>query len=229
MTDQFFDEWIAYQKMIDHDYMGHRGFFQRLESEIESRHAAPVTILDLGCGDVSPIKAILQNIDIRLYHGVDESQTALSRAADNLGSLELSFELQQGDIHEVLPQLSGPYDVILASFSMHHMQTVDSKQRVLEACRRILERDGSFFVIDVFSSAAQNREQYIEEWTEMARNRFTALNELEMSTLLDHARTCDFPEPVAVYRKMAAAAGYTAVNALKRDVTGNYQMLVLGY
>jgi ubiquinone/menaquinone biosynthesis C-methylase UbiE len=227
MTDQFFDEWVAYQKLVDHDYMGHRGFFRRLEAEIRNRHIEPLTILDLGCGDVSPIKAMLQNIDICLYHGVDESQTALSRAADNLKSLKLSFELLQGDILEVLPQLSGPYDVILASFSLHHMQKVDSKQQVLEACRRILEPGGSFFVIDVFSSKAQDRDRYIDDWTEMARNRFIALNELEMSTLLEHARTCDFPESVTVYREMAAATGYTTVNALERDITGNYRMLLL--
>ena len=227
MADPLFDEWRTYQKLVDNDYMGHLGFFRRLESEIRRRFDKPVTVLDLGCGDVSPIRKLLQNVDICHYHGVDESETALSRAGECLSSLDLSFELQHGDLQEVLQQLSKPYDVILASFSLHHLQSVDDKQKVLLGCRRNLRHEGVVVIIDVFPSGAQNREQYLDDWAGLARDTFTALDEMEMSTLLDHARACDFPESVSVYREMAAEAGYGTVSCLERDVTGNYRMLIL--
>ena len=227
MTDPLFDEWRAYQKLVDNDYMGHHGFFRHLESEIRRRFDKPVTVLDLGCGDVSPIRELLQNGDIRHYHGVDESETALSRAGECLSSLDLSFELQHGDLQEVLQQLTNPYDVILASFSLHHLQSVDDKQKVLLGCRRNLGHEGIVVIIDVFPFGVQNREQYLDEWEGLARDTFTALDETEMSTLLDHARACDFPESVSVYREMAAGAGYATVSCLERDVTGNYRMLIL--
>ena len=227
MADSLFDEWRAYQKLIDNDYMGHLGFFRRLESEIRRRFDKPVTVLDLGCGDVSPIRALLQKVDIRHYHGVDQSKTALSTAGESLSSLGLSFELQQGDLQDALQQLSGPYDVILASFSLHHLQSVDSKQKVLLGCRRNLGPGGVLFIIDVFLSGVQNREQYLDDWVELARETFTALDKMEMAMLLDHARACDFPESVSVYRAMAASAGYARVSCLERDVAGNYRMLIL--
>ena len=227
MADQLFDEWRAYQKLIDNDYMGHLGFFRRLESEIRHRFDKPVTVLDLGCGDVSPIRELLQNVDICHYHGVDESETALSMARENLSSLGLSFELQQGALQDVLQQLSDPYDVILASFSLHHLQSIDSKQKVLLDCRRNLGPGGVVFIIDVFPSGVQNREQYLDDWVEIARETFTALDKTELSTVLDHARACDFPESVLVYREMAASAGYARVSCLERDVAGKYRMLIL--
>ena len=227
MADPLFDEWRAYQKLVDNDYMGHLGFFRRLESEIRHRFDKPVTVLDLGCGDVSPIRKLLQNVDIRHYHGVDESETALSRAGECLSSLDLSFELQHGDLQEVRQQLSDQYDVILASFSLHHLQSVDDKQKVLLGCRRNLRHEGVVVIIDVFPSGGQNREQYLDEWEGLARDTFTALDEMEMSMLLDHARACDFPESVSVYREMAAGAGYASVSCLERDVTGHYRMLIL--
>ena len=38
-----------------HDYMDRRAFFKWLQTEIVEHFEHPVTILDLGCGDLSPI------------------------------------------------------------------------------------------------------------------------------------------------------------------------------
>ena len=55
MSDQLFEEWQVYEKLLIHDYMDHRAFFERLQAEILSRFECTVTILDLGCGDLSPV------------------------------------------------------------------------------------------------------------------------------------------------------------------------------
>ena len=85
MTDQLFEEWRAYQKLLENDYMDHRAFFGRLLEEIEARFDRPLALLDLGCGDAQPILPMLESLDVCRYTGIDESATALSRARELLG------------------------------------------------------------------------------------------------------------------------------------------------
>ena len=56
MADQLFQEWQVYQKLVTHDYMHHAALFGRLAQEISSRFERPVSILDLGCGDLTPVR-----------------------------------------------------------------------------------------------------------------------------------------------------------------------------
>jgi len=51
MTDPLFDEWRAYQKLLEHDYMYHIAFFSRLKLEIQKQFHGSIALLDLGCGD----------------------------------------------------------------------------------------------------------------------------------------------------------------------------------
>lgn len=227
MNDTLFDEWRAYEKLLDNDYMHHRRFFRRLAAEIDSRFQRPLSILDLGCGDVSPIHRLLQSADIRHYCGVDESQTALAMTRHALSSLGINFTLHAGDLQEVLPQLQAPYDVIVASFSLHHLAAAQAKLQVLRECRRLLNPEGFLAVIDVFLAEKQSRDEYLRDWGTIARQTFTALDASEMSTLLAHAGDCDFPESEAVYKELARQAGYAGVSCQEQDDSGSYRMLIL--
>jgi hypothetical protein len=71
--DRLFEEWPVYEKLVVHDYMDHRAFFNRLQTEIVQRFERPVTILDLGCGDLTPILPLLTNVALYRYVGIDES------------------------------------------------------------------------------------------------------------------------------------------------------------
>jgi hypothetical protein len=50
MNDALFEEWHAYQKVVDNDYIHHVEFFGCIEEQVRQDFVRPVSILDLGCG-----------------------------------------------------------------------------------------------------------------------------------------------------------------------------------
>lgn len=217
MTDSLFEKWRAYEKLVENDYMGHARFFQRLEEEVKRRFGKPVAILDLGCGDASPIRDVLKRLDVQRYCGVDDSVTALAKAEINLALLEIPYRLYSRDLLDVLPSLPEQYDLIVASYSFHHMGARGTKERVLRECRRVLSPNGLVVVIDVFLREGESREAYLHRWEGNARAAFTDLDEEEMTTLIDHVWSCDFPESLSTYEELGARAGYDRVVSLAED------------
>jgi ubiquinone/menaquinone biosynthesis C-methylase UbiE len=217
MTDPLFDEWRAYQKLLEHDYMYHVAFFSRLQHEIQKRFNGPIAVLDLGCGDVSPIRPMLEDLDISLYCGIDQSETALSKAEANLASLDIPSRLYLGDLLDTLRTLTGRFDVIVASFSLHHLQTVGAKKTVLEECRRVLIPAGLVAIIDVFHAEDETREDYLHRWVNFAENSYVALDDAEITSLVDHVQSNDFPETLSTYQSIGRAAGYDKFEILMQD------------
>jgi ubiquinone/menaquinone biosynthesis C-methylase UbiE len=217
MADALFEEWRAYQKLVENDYMYHRSFFGRLKDEIRQCFARPVSILDIGCGDASPILPMLEALKPGLYCGADQSETALSMAKMSLASLDIPSHLFPGDLLETLPTLNGSFDVVVASFCFHHLETAEIKQKVLAECRRLLHPEGLLAVIDVFHEEGETRAEYLQRWVGFAQQSYTALNPAEMTLLVDHARSLDFPETLSTYRSLGRAAGFDQFDVLLVD------------
>jgi ubiquinone/menaquinone biosynthesis C-methylase UbiE len=217
MTDSLFDEWHAYQKLLEHDYMYHVAFFTRLKHEIQARFTVPIAILDLGCGDGSPILPLLEELDVGEYCGVDQSETALSIAETNLASLDIPYRLCPGDLRDTLQTLNGSFDLIVASFSLHHLETTQAKKQVLQACRRVLNPTGLLAIIDVFRSENETRDEYVLRWVDFARKSYVALDDTEIASLVDHVMKNDYPETLPTYRSMGAALGYGKFEVLVQD------------
>jgi SAM-dependent methyltransferase len=227
MTDPLFAEWRAYQKLVENDYMGHAQFFQRLLLDIRERLHQPVAILDLGCGDAMPIQSLLRNMRVEHYCGLDQSETALAHAEAQLAISGISYRLLAGDIQESVDQIVGSFDLIIASFSLHHLQDPKSKQAVLHSGRRLLKPGGTFAVIDVFLDDHESREDYLDRFERQARAHYRALNDSEMTTLITHVRGCDYPETVATYQALGLQAGFSRLRTLLRDETSLHQLIAL--
>jgi len=206
MIDPLFEEWRAYQKLVENNYMGHAQFFQRLAVDTGDRFHDPIAILDLGCGDSTPVQALLQGI------------LALSG---------FSYRLLAGDILETTRESPQSFDLIIASFSLHHLQDQSSKKELLQACRRVLDPGGVFAIIDVFLDDAESRDDYLGRFERQARKNYSALNDLEMTTLITHVRDCDYPESVATYRRLGLQAGFKEVRSLLRDEASLHQLVLL--
>lgn len=217
MTNSLFEEWRAYEKLVEQDYIGHKRFFQCLEEKVNRRFKKPVSILDLGCGDAAPIRDMLARLSVERYCGVDDSATALVRAERNLQPLEIPYRLCSGDLLDELQNLTESYDLIVASYSFHHLVTRAKKERALRECRRLLSPAGLLIVIDVFLRKGESRDVYLHRWERNARAVFTALDEEEMATLIDHIWTCDFPESLSAYEESGARAGYARIVSLAED------------
>jgi SAM-dependent methyltransferase len=60
------------------------------------------SLLDLGCGDAHVFAPILRRISPSSYKGIDLSETALARAAENLKSLPCPVQLAHSDMLSAL-------------------------------------------------------------------------------------------------------------------------------
>lgn len=227
MADLLFDEWRTYQKLLENDYLGHAGFFQRLKLEIQRCFDGPISILDLGCGDVSPILSLLHDLNVSNYCGVDKTDTALVKAEANLASLGIPSQLYAGDLLDALPTLRGQYDLIVASFSLHHLQTAVEKGQVLKKCLPLLKPAGLVAIIDAFHAEDEVRDDYVNRWIAFVKDTYTALDSHELEQLFEHTRNCDFPESLSTYRALAKEAGYRGFNTLLHDTSHFCHLLTL--
>ena len=217
MGDQLFEEWQVYEKLLIHDYMDHRAFFTRLQTEIARRFEYPVAILDLGCGDLSPILPMLANVSLREYVGIDESDTALALASRRLAKLPVSGRLVKGDLLSSMAEIEGTFDIILASFSLHHLADPVDKRRTLEAGRQRLTAEGIFALIDVFSAEVESREQYHERWIKHVKNYYVELQAEEKELLFNHVLARDFPVSQTTYQALGRQAGLEGFDVLLED------------
>ena len=217
MGDQLFEEWQVYEKLVTHDYMDHRAFFNRLQMEITGRFERPVAILDLGCGDLTPILPMLANLPLRLYVGIDESDAALALASRRLQAMRVTGRLIKGDLLASLAEMEDSFDIILASFSLHHLADPADKQRTLEAARQHLNPEGFIALIDVFSAEEEVRDQYLERWINHAENRYVELQADEKELLFKHVRARDFPVSQATFQAFGRQAGLEGFAVLLED------------
>jgi ubiquinone/menaquinone biosynthesis C-methylase UbiE len=215
--DQLFEEWQVYEKLLIHDYMDHRAFFARLQAEVQGRFQRPPAILDLGCGDLTPILPMLAQVPLQRYVGIDESDVALAIAAGRLEELGQPSRLISGDLVAVLDDISGPFDVVLASFSLHHLADPGDKLMALKRARRLLTEDGFFAMIDVLCAEAEPRERYVERWIANAESRYLELRPAEKALLFDHVRARDFPLSLNTWRALGFKAGLPRVDVLLED------------
>jgi SAM-dependent methyltransferase len=217
MADALFQEWQVYEKLVTHDYMDHRAFFGRLAREITARFSRPVTILDLGCGDLTPVRGLLAAVPVAHYVGIDESEVAIGIARAHLEEYAVPGELVTGDMREALKTQCGPFDVIIASFSLHHLADANDKRAVFAACAPLLSKDGFLAVIDVFTNPSEPRDEYVERWIGHADARYAALGPAEKQLLFDHVRARDFPVSLEQCRMLGEAAGLPSFSLLLED------------
>lgn len=215
--DQLFEEWQVYEKLVIHDYMDHRAFFNRLQAEILARFKRPVSILDLGCGDLTPILPMLANVPLQRYVGIDESDVALALASRRLGEISVPGHLLNGDLLTVMTEINESFDIILASYSLHHLAEPMVKLRTLKAVRQLLTPDGFFALIDVFSAESEPRERYLERWIKHADTRYIALQDDEKKILFEHVHSRDYPVSQSVFEALGKQAGLGQFEVLLED------------
>ena len=217
MGDQLFEEWQVYEKLLIHDYMDHRAFFARLQAEILGRFRQPLAILDLGCGDLTPILPLLAAVPVRRYVGVDESAVALAIATDRLDDLDVAGRLIHGDLLAALDGITESFDLVLASYSLHHLADPADKLLTLQRAGRVLTADGFFALIDVFSAEAEPRDRYLERWIANADRRYVELQPGEKALLFNHVRARDFPLSLDSWRALGRQAGLPRIDVLLED------------
>jgi SAM-dependent methyltransferase len=207
--------WGTYQKVISHNLMYHREITAAVATLLKTR-PAPLSLLDLGCGDASHVSKILKPGQLAEYCGCDLSPYALDVARVNLEPFGIPVTMICRDMLLVLREAPGShFDIVYSSYALHHLDT-DDKQTFFTESRRVLRENGGIILVDVMRNEGQERPDYLDGYNGTVRVEWDALTRDERDQVQKHIRNCDFPEPPSTLRKLARNAGFKNCRKLEK-------------
>lgn len=231
---QLFSQWQIYRVIVDADWMGHRGIFKAIRTWVLVRYPGPFTLLDLGCGDAGWIKATFDETGLWSYSGVDASQAALAVASDELAATRFKTRLVEADllaylhdIHEGVDSAARTFDVILASYAVHHLPT-PKKSEFFRLAHGRLAPGGTLLYADIFRNEGESRDDCLDRYVGMMRQAWTSMPRAALASIIEHVARCDFPETASDIFEMARAAGFHPTpHELFRDATGFHRLFAV--
>jgi SAM-dependent methyltransferase len=220
---EFFDGWSLYRKIVDLDYLHHRGvrvaFSQWLDG-LETQFS----FLDLGCGDAEFSAGLLRGRQLSNYTGVDLSSVALGLAARNLTAAGIPHDLHQGDFTTALESLPGTHDLIYVGLSLHHLLAAE-KKTFLAALHGKLAPGGFLLIYDPVRLPGETREDYMSRWVARSEKTWRALTPEELGGAIGHVTSADFPEEIDSLQAMGVEAGFKKAEVLFKDPDGFYALM----
>jgi len=122
---------------------------------------SPRSVLDLGCGDGRLSALVLDQCpSVEVVVGVDSSPTMLSHARKRFAG-DGRVTIREWDLEDPLTPL-GAFDVIIAGFSIHHVDD-QRKRSLFDEINRLLIPTGLFANLEVVKSATPElHRQFLE-------------------------------------------------------------------
>jgi ubiquinone/menaquinone biosynthesis C-methylase UbiE len=224
----FNQQWEIYQKVLNHNYMGHREIYAILHDFLVNGWKKPFSMLELGCGDASYTAQALVDTNIASYQGIDLSQVALEIARQNLEAIACPKTLIEGDLCNFAAQLaqerSPQFDIIMTSFALHHLDLAQKDALICDVSH-YLKPDGVFVLIDVVRQEQETREAYIRRYLQDIAERWQAIAPEEYLSLENHISVGDFPETQQTWRELATKHNFSRVECLYSDRLNTSQLL----
>lgn len=212
--NEFFDQWSAYGEILARNYMHHDDIFRAVAEYLAARfERKPFAVLDLGCGNAIHLARALAGRAVSRYVGYDLSEIALAEARENLAGLGCAVRLQRADLRAGMHSEAEKFDLIVASFALHHLLAPD-KQAFFQLAAERLNAGGTVLVIDTFRASDETRELYLNRYCDWLGRRCHSLDASALNGLLGHIRTCDFPENAGDLARMAGNAGLNAMTKI---------------
>ncbi|MBW4552523.1 MAG: methyltransferase domain-containing protein [Aphanocapsa sp. GSE-SYN-MK-11-07L] len=215
VAEFFTDQWQLYRKILQANYMSHQQFYTALNCFFQD-YAAPFQLLELGCGDASLTLQALQAAAITDYVGVDLSETALALAAQNFAHQSFSHQFYQGDFCQWLPTHTASYDLVLASFSVHHL-SLAAKANLFGQIQAHLKPGGKFLLLDVMRRDQESRDDYMQRYLAHIQQDWTQMQPQEVAAINQHITEYDFPETLAELEDLAQINGFQTAECLYTD------------
>lgn len=229
LSNEFFNEqWQLYQKVLNENYMGHREIYNVLHDFLVKYYNKPFSVLDLGCGDASFSSQVLLDTKINSYCGIDLSEPALEIARSNMEKVPGEKTFIQENLFDLVLQLEvnlkDNFDVILASFSLHHL-SLEQKECLIAKLPNLLKANGVFLLIDIVRLPGEDRENYIRRYLENVRQYWSLLTPQEFFKVEEHISSSDFPETQEALYSLAQKYMFSQVNCLYSDPLDTAQLL----
>jgi len=209
--DLFEQQWQTYRSVIENDWMEHRGVTAACASALESWVAehpdrqGRARLLDLGCGDMAQMAPVFRALPLGAFVGVDLTEQVLPMARAALGTVPFTTDFHNSDVQTFAEAEGEPFDLVHASFVLHHL-TDEEKVRFLSALRRRIRPDGAFLWIDVFCEPGESRPDYLTRYVDRIRGSWDAIDVDAREAIVTHISTYDFP---ADRSAIVEAAGHT--------------------
>jgi len=208
----FLEAWQVYRKMVDNDYLFHRGAYDCLHRHLRDEVTGPFRFLEAACGDASMSAQALLGTKVSAYHGIDISRPALEIAERNLARLSCPVTLIEGDFVTALRDWREPADVVWIGLSLHHL-VGPAKAQTLRDIRRIVGANGSLLIYEDASPDGETREQWLARW-DAQEPHWPAYSRREWMMVNDHVHSSDFPETDSTWHALGKSAGFARVETL---------------
>lgn len=215
-----FQKWSIYQTVVRENWMRHREISRAIQRHLAAR-TSPLRVVDAGCGDGQLARMSFADVSLAAYLGIDLSQPALEEARSSTFVEHswngCSIEFICDDLRNaVAARLDESVDVLLAGFSLHHLQT-EEKQRFLDDATRVLAPGGIFLWADIACQPGQSRQDYLSSLEATIRSAWNALTAEQVEEVVSHILASDYPETAEWMRAAAGQAGLADGEELYRD------------
>lgn len=217
----FVQGWELYQKIIAHNYMNHGEVIATLRIIAGEQAGGDPKILEVGCGDAFVVSRTFAESARLNYTGVDMSEHALEYARKNLMQPNRAIDLRIGNMFDVVEQLKGKFDLILAGYSLHHFGA-DRKAILLKRFKPLLKPGGVLIVYDIFTPDGEARAEYLERILTHCRAAWSEMDASQMESIHEHVRNNDYPESIGSMERLAKEAGYGSFDCRYRDADEFY-------
>lgn len=208
---EFFEGFQLYQQIIENNYMVHQEILQWMLPRFQQL-TADIKVLELGCGDAYLVGKIAQSHAIGHYVGIDLSDPALEFAKKNLSGKIESIQLIAGDMLEAVQKIDEKFDLVLASYSVHHLSW-SQKQKLMHFIYECLSPSGTLYLIDTFKNQEESREAYLKRASNCFLTEWKNLTSEQLDSINNHVQSYDFPESFDRYQYLGSQVGMKTISA----------------
>lgn len=203
---EYFEGWSLYNTVIQENYMAHREVIESVKQRVSTSGNHGLRVLEVGCGDAYVVSQLAQDLNISRYLGIELAGQAIACARTNLEERVGQIDFVQGDMSRKTGELTGEFELIIAGYTIHHLQLAD-KQRMFTNFGRLLSANGKLIVYDLVLHPDDSRESFLGRAVDYFDIHWTALDRDRLLGIRDHVITFDFPETWATWKSFATTAG----------------------
>lgn len=122
-----------------------------------------ISVLDVGCGNARFAEFLAEQNYQFNYLGIDNNQQLLDQAQRRLTKLQIKFELKNINLVDsllnsnLLKILTGNYDCIVAFGVLHHIPSLQLRQKFIQELGQLLKNKQSLLITTAWQFAQQQR------------------------------------------------------------------------